>query len=113
MVPRRGDPAHARPQVAIADGLEAGQQPRGGAAGGLVERRLVRALPQCGPILVAFDERLQDLGQPKPRSARRIHHTGDRSRRPELWVGGVEVRDTTLLSLRSCADFAADADGHL
>jgi hypothetical protein len=64
--PRGHDRAHPCPQVAIADGLEAGQQPRGGAASRRVEHQLARALPKCGPMFIACDQRLQQWGQPKP-----------------------------------------------
>ena len=76
--PCRSDRAHLRPQVAVADGLESGQQPRGGAASRRVEHQLSRALPECGPIRVAPDERLDHLGQPKSGPACRVDHVRDR-----------------------------------
>ena len=68
----------------------------GQAAGARVDYQLSRPLPECGPIRVALEERLDDLGKPKSGPLCGIDDVVQRVRRPELAVGGVELGDTTF-----------------
>ena len=93
------DRADAVPQLAVAGGLEPGQQVDRGAAGLRVVDELDGALPERGAVRVTLHHGSHDLRQPQPRLADR---RGDRLAGAgirELPVVGVQVGDAAREAL--------------
>src|SRR6516164_2730278 len=82
-----------RPQIAIADGFEPGQQAGRRSTHGRVRHKLARALAERGAVRVAIYESLQDLCESNARVARRLDDRGIGLGGGELRIAGVQVSD--------------------
>ncbi len=90
---------HALGELAIGDGVVAGEQPCSGAAGSGVGGELDCARAEGGPVGVAGEDGLDQLGKSE---ALPPDSGGDRSVGDcggELWVGSVQVGDAAFESL--------------
>lgn len=91
--PRGGDRAHIGPQLAVGHGVEAGEQSRGGTPGRGVGAQCLGPPAHRGPIGVALDEQLQNLGQAQARLARRLLQRQIGLGVAELFVGRGQLAD--------------------
>ena len=83
--PGAGDRPHPVPELAVANGVELGQEAYRCAAGAGIGHQLTGTLPKRGTIGITLDERLKHFGQTQTGPAGRLDYLGNGS-------GGAELR---------------------